>query len=152
MKMYIKTICFLALTLFVFSCSKDDSITDVNKNLLEANSVQSSVSAKSFVESNEVIDIHIDQTNPQFAKDLSDTDVAKLKAAVYRFYSNVDVKDGHYSTTLKSGKEINISPDLFKLFKDNLDHMNQNINNLKAKEEKVTVQEVTPEYLESLLK
>lgn len=151
MKRFIKTICFLALTLFVFSCSKDDSDTDINKNLEEATSIQSSVSARTFVDSNEEIDVQIDQTNPQFAKDLSDKDVAKLKAAVYRFYSNVDVKDGHYSTTLKSGEEINISPDLFKLFKDNLDHMNQNINKLKAKEGKVSVQQVTPEYLESLL-
>lgn len=152
MKKIIKSICFLALSLMVLSCSKDDSATDINKNLEEASSVQSSVSAKKFIDSNEKLDIQIDQTDPEFAKKFSDTEVAKLKAAVYRFYSTVEVKDGIYSTTLERADQINISKDLFKLFKNNLDHMNQNINKQRAQGGKVTVQQVTPEYLESLLK
>jgi len=155
MKRVIKSIYIFALTVFIFSCSKDDNITDVNKNLEEATSVQSSVSAKPFVESNEELDVKINLTNPDFMKNLSDTEIAKLKAAVYRFYSTVYVKDSNYYTSLVSAAEINISEDLFKLFQDNLDHMNQNINKLKTKEgkeDKVTVQQVTPEYLDSLLK
>lgn len=142
----------LALMLSFFSCSQDDNITDVNKKLQEATSVQSTVSAKSFVESNEKLDMQINLKNPKYVKSLSDTEIAKLKAAVYRFYSTVSVKEGNYYTTLKSAKEINISQDLFELFKNNLAKMNQNINELKKKEGKVEVQQVTSGYLNSLLK
>lgn len=152
MKKFIKPVFVLVLVLSFFSCSQDDNITDINKKLQEATSVQSTVSAKSFVESNEKLDVQINLKNPEYVKSLSDTEIAKLKAAVYRFYSTVSVKNGNYHTSLKNAKEINISQYLFELFKNNLAQMNQNINELKKKEGKVEVQEVISEYLNSLLK
>ena len=150
MKKIRNSICILFLGLFLLSCIKEDNI-NINRNIETAIAVQSSVNAKTFVNSEEKLHVQIDQSNPQFLKNLSDTDVAKLKAALYKFYSTVHLKDEHYYTQLKSGAEINISEDLYKLFKNNLEDMNQNIDNLKDRNEMVKIQKITPKYLESLL-
>lgn len=138
--------------LFFLSCSEEDSTLDLNQNIEEAVSVQSMISARRFINSKEVIDVQIDQKDPQFTKNLTDIEVAKLKAAVYRFYSTVEVKNGNYYTNLESAEEINISKDLFKLFMDNLHEMNENINKIRSQGGQIIVQQVTSEYLDSLLK
>lgn len=152
MKNILKSVCALAFFFFVIGCSEDQ--INLNSKLEELSPLESSVSARSFVESNEELKVQIDATNPVFVASLSDIEIAKLKAALYRFYSTVEVKEDKYYTPLENAKEINLSKELFKLFEDNLSEMNRNIDELKDKEggNEFVVQQVAPEYLESLLK
>lgn len=78
-------------------------------------------------------------------------DVAKSKAAVYRFYKHVTVKDGLLQCSLKNGAEINVSDRVFKAFMDNLNEMNEQMQALYDKGDTVDISDPTEEYLNSLL-
>lgn len=78
-------------------------------------------------------------------------DIAKMKAAVYRFYSNVEVSDGHYVVKVNSGKDLNISESVFEELVNNIDEMNAFIDKVKAKGEDINMFEITQDYLDSLL-
>jgi hypothetical protein len=147
----IKSFLFYIFIISIGSCKEDDS-TNLNEKLAKAISVESTVSAKEYAESDEELHVELDLAQSEFIESLTDKEIAKLKAAVYRFYSTVTVKNNKYYTPLKSGQDINISEDLFMLFKENLSEINQGINDLKARDREVEVQQVTSEYLNSLLK
>ena len=78
-------------------------------------------------------------------------DVAKSKAAVYRFYKHVKVRDGLLRCSLKNGAEINVSDRVFKAFMDNIDEMNEQMQALYDQGDSVDVSDPTEEYLNSLL-
>lgn len=115
-------------------------------------------SVQTYVESNAYINVDVQSiaygiANPASRSvEVSDDDVAKMKAAIYRFYKNVTVKDGYYSCSLKNGSEINVSDNVFSALSDNLNEMNAFIKQAKDKGEPVTIKEPDEEYLNSLLK
>lgn len=143
---------FLTLLLFLlFGCNKADETPNINQKLQQATAIETAVSVRQFAKSNEQLDVRIDLKDPEFVKSLSDMEIAKLKAAVYRFYKTVHAKNGNYYTPLNNGEEINISTDLFKVFRNDLLHMNQNINKLKKEGKDIEMQEISSKYLSSLL-
>ena len=114
--------------------------------------------ARSYVESNDFIDVDVKSIeysaiNPASSRSqrVSEEDLAKMVAGIYRFYKHVSVIDGLYSCSLKSGAEINVSEDMFISMLNNLEDMNRFIKRAKAKGETVHVMEPTEEYFESLL-
>lgn len=132
---------------------KASSITEV-ASLLET----SEGLVRTYVEGNAYIDVDVQSIthaimNPASrSEEISSDDVAKMKAAVYRFYKNVTVKDSCYYSPVKNGSEINISDRVFSVLSDNLQEMNDFIKKVKDKGEPVTIPEVDEEYLNSLLK
>ena len=90
-------------------------------------------------------------TNPDSLSAVSSDDIAKMKAALYRFYKNVRLEDGIYICDIEDGKSINISESLFVTLKDNLQKMNDGVK--KASEKGIEVVQSKPDsaYLNSLL-
>lgn len=79
-------------------------------------------------------------------------DLCKMKAAIYRFYSHVKVKDGKYACSLANAQEINISNQLFSTLLKNLEDGNEWIEKCKKEGKEVITSEINEEYLNSLLK
>lgn len=74
----------------------------------------------------------------------------KIKAVIYRVYSHVELKNNHYILKINKGSDINISENLFHIYKNNLNLLNQKAN---AKQPAVIkLPPITKEYLDSLIK
>lgn len=78
-------------------------------------------------------------------------DIAKMKAALYRFFSRVKVENGQYVTDLASPEEINVSRGVYDALMNNLSEMNEFLAKAKENGEEAQIGEVTEEYLNSLL-
>lgn len=109
-------------------------------------------------ESGEFIDINIkkfsDELSTVNTKVLSalKNDKDKAFAALYRFYSHVQLIDSSYVCSLKSAAEINVSQTVFETLKNNLDDMNEQIESLRKAGEKVSLPDIDNDYLKSLLR
>lgn len=79
-------------------------------------------------------------------------DKDKAFAALYRFYSHVQLIDSCYVCSLKSAAEINVSQTVFETLKNNLDDMNEQIESLRKAGEKVSLPDIDNDYLKSLLR
>lgn len=92
-------------------------------------------------------------TDPAYtekADEIPKEELRKLKAVIYRVYSNVELINNHYNLKIKKGSDINISENLFQIYKNNLDLLNQKAN---AKQPAVIkLPPITKEYLDSLIK
>ena len=77
--------------------------------------------------------------------------LCKMKAAIYRFYSHVKIKDGKYSCSLTNAREINISNQLFSTLRQNLESGNVWIEKCKKEGKEIVIPEINEEYLNSLL-
>lgn len=74
-----------------------------------------------------------------------------MKAAVYRFYKHVSVKDSLYILDIQDASEINISTRVFTALAENLKEMNDFIKLAKEKGENIDLFIPDEEYLNSLL-
>lgn len=111
---------------------------------------------KELVEKNTFIDVDVKRlvnaaTNPKSRSSVNGDDIAKMKAAVYRFYSNVKIKDGYYVCDVPDGAAINISESVFTALKENLDEMNSALKEAKENGHEVKIFEPDSVYLNSLL-
>lgn len=90
-------------------------------------------------------------TNPDSLSAVSSDDIAKMKAALYRFYKNVRLEDGIYICDIEDGKSINISESLFVTLKENLQKMNDGVKEASEKGIEVVQSKPDSAYLNSLL-
>lgn len=74
-----------------------------------------------------------------------------MKAAIYRFYSNVELRESQYICTLKAAGDINISEGVYKSLIDNLNKMNETIRATIEKGQTIVIPEINDTYLNSLL-
>ena len=131
----------------------------------EANNVLDSVRdtevpkelVKKYVDDNAYIDLDVDAlvksvVSQHTGSSVNEEDMAKMKAAVYRFYKHVSVKDGYYVCGIKESSEINVSQDVFSALLGNLNDMNRLIREAKDKGEAIEVHVPDEEYLNSLLR
>ena len=77
------------------------------------------------------------------------SDRDKAYAALYRFYSHVQLVDSNYVCSLKSPEEINVSISVYEILKED---MNRQINELRRSGEKVLLPFIDEDYLDSLLR
>ena len=130
----------------------------------EANNVLDSVReskvpkelVKKYVDDNTYIDLDVDAlvksvVNQHTGSSVNEEDMAKMKAAVYRFYKHVSVKEGYYVCGIKESSEINVSQSVFKKLLENLNEMNRMIKEAKDRGETIDVQIPDEEYLNSFL-
>lgn len=145
----IMTVAIIALT----SCQ-----TNTTDNASE-NSNETSTSVKTvkdYVDDNTFIDVDVTALVNNIAAPDSRTNVTaddnnKMKAAVYRFYKHVALKDGFYTLDINDGAEINVSTTVFSALKENLDHINDFIKQAKEKGDNIEISVPDEEYLNSLL-
>lgn len=135
----------------VSGCSSNGAKTTV---VSEDNT--STTSVKEYVENNVFIDVDVKElvntlSNPEINSSVNEVDLAKMKAAVYRFYSNVKIKDGYYVCNVPDGAAINISEAVFTALKENLDEMNSALKEAKENGHEVKISEPDSVYLNSLL-
>lgn len=94
-------------------------------------------------------------TNPDSRSAVNSDDIAKMKAALYRFYNrfykNVKLEDGIYICDIEDGKSINISESLFVTLKENLQKMNDGVKEAHEKGIEVVQSKPDSAYLNSLL-
>ncbi|MBD5256141.1 MAG: hypothetical protein HDS50_00715 [Bacteroides sp.] len=90
-------------------------------------------------------------TNPDSRSAVNSDDIAKMKAALYRFYKNVKLEDGIYICDIEDGKSINISESLFVTLKENLQKMNDGVKEAHEKGIEVVQSKPDSAYLNSLL-
>lgn len=128
------------------STAETHQMTDTPKGLV-----------KKYVEENTYIDVDIPSiayglANPSAVSGtISGDDMAKAKAAIYRFYKNVSIVDGYLICSIRSGADINVSDSVFTALSENLNDMNSYIKEAKAKGETVNMFEPDENYLNSLL-
>jgi len=148
----ILTIALIATLLL--SCDKSpEKITAAN--LQKIATINTNGLTKQYVLENRFIDVDLDivnkEINDRTKNKYQKPELAKAKAAIYRFYKNVSIKDGHYIQTIKSAKELNISDKLFLLFSTNIQKMNKSLDSLRAKKVEVEMPPADEKYFSSLL-
>jgi len=80
---------------------------------------------------------------------LSNDDAKKAKAAVYRVYSNLELKDNQYLFKVKNAEELHLSERVFDRFVKDIEEMNSNVRKENDMEK---LEPISREYLSSLLK
>ena len=111
---------------------------------------------KKYVDENTYIDLDVDAlvksvVNKNTGFSVNEDDMAKMKAAVYRFYKHVSVKDGYYVCGIKDGSEINVSQSVFRTLLENLNEMNRMIKEAKDRGETIEVQVPDEEYMNAFM-
>ena len=98
-----------------------------------------------YVKTNKFLDVDMSKFLPgtQTQASVTAEDSAQMFVALYCFYSHVKVVDDAYVCDLTNAQEIQVS--------ENLQKTNLQIQRLKEQGKKVTISEITPEYLNSLL-
>lgn len=75
-------------------------------------------------------------------------DMARMKAALYRFYSHVKLEEEGYVCDLSSANEINVSSTVYMAL---LNNMNASYKKAKSEGQNVVALSVNKAYLDSLL-
>jgi len=141
----------LSLVLY-FGCSKQQETGNLTEDVLK---FQTETPVMKFIETDEFLDI------PRTKEELkrgditgySDEEIAKIKAALYRFYSNVELgENGRYTVNVAAGEDIRISDEIFSIFKENIDSINAMLDDAAKSGVEYGTPEITKEYLESLLR
>lgn len=136
-----------------YSCQADLDDTLQNISSLETNAA----TVKKYVDENIYIDLDVyqlvkDVASPKTRATVNTDQIAQMKAAIYRFYSHVQVVNGFYKCSLKAASDINVSEGVYIALLNNLNDMNKNIQKAIDKGISFNVQEADEEYLNSLLK
>lgn len=140
------------LTIMIYSCQAN--LTDTVRNV---SSVETPINAvKKYVDDNTYIDLDViglakEIASPSTKVKVDLDKVAKMKAAIYRFYSNVELKDGVYNCKITSASEINVSLEVYTALLDNLNEINMVIQKAKKEGQSINVPDVDEAYLNSLL-
>lgn len=150
-----KLLSVITITFLCAGCKSDDNADSMLEKVQAVEAPKELV--KAYVNNNTYIDIDIPSiaygiANPASRSvEIGEDDIAKAKAAVYRFYKNVSIIDGYYSCSIQSGSDINVSDNVFTALSENLNEMNSFIKEAKAKGETVNLFEPDENYLNSLL-
>lgn len=92
-------------------------------------------------------------TNPQLLRQpIPKEDKDKLNAITYRVMKHVKLIDSQYVFSVKNGKEIGISEDIYEIQRSNFEQANDWIRSETKKGIKLDLMQVTDTYLENLLR
>lgn len=117
--------------------------------------LETEIPARKFVESNEFLSVPytVDQLKVTDKSKFSDEELAKIKAALYRFFSNVELTSSNtYQINISNGEKIGIFNTLFDAFKNNIYEINLVLQDSTKGSDKYHAPEISKEYLEQLLK
>ncbi|MCQ2146303.1 MAG: hypothetical protein MJZ16_02175 [Bacteroidales bacterium] len=94
------------------------------------------------------IDIVASKGDPSM---LTPEQLATIKVVIYRFYRHVKIVDGYYVTEATSGKQLNMSEELFQFYLKDMNNVNAQVKELRKKGEEVNLPPVEGISLESIL-
>lgn len=83
---------------------------------------------------------------------LSQQDLGLLKAAAYRFYKHVALKDNRYAVDIKDGKGIKVADDVVSAYIKALMETNVFADSLQSEGQEIRLPAISDEYLLNLLK
>lgn len=113
--------------------------------------------AKKYVEDSIYIELDVYGLADDIAKShtrsasVNQEEQAKMKAALYRFYSHVELVDDTYVCNLTSAEDINVSLGVYTALLNNLADMNNAILQAKNEGKELYIQDLNEAYLNSLL-
>lgn len=150
----IATLC-LAVTFLFCNCQQKS-----NETVQQVSSIEAQPNlVKKYIDENSYIELDVSELAKEMEEakinssgSVDQDKIAQMKAALYRFYSNVELINDTYVCKLTSGKDINVSADVYKALLDNLNDMNSAIQEAKKNGKEVVIPKVDKTYLESLLK
>lgn len=142
----------VGLTTIICSCQSElnDAVQDVSSIETPTNAVKKYVDENTYIDL-DVVSLAKEIASPSTRATIDLDKVARMKAAIYRFYSNVELIDGLYNCKLTSASEINVSLDVYTALLNNLNEINLAIQKTKEKGHFINVPDVNEEYLNSLL-
>jgi poly(3-hydroxyalkanoate) synthetase len=141
------------ISISLFSCQKKTGVTLQSSPLsaVSPSTVSSNLRlsiTKSFANQLVLEDNYLDV---DFANLKANTDTAKARASIYRFYKHVHLKDGFYVTDLNNATSIKVSNATYLTLLRNLNHMNDLKKTHELKGETVNFPEIDNTYLNSLI-
>lgn len=146
---------FLVGCCFLVGCGSSEdtkSQPDVSEGVATLpGAVEAYVSSDAYIDV-DVSALEMGVVNPSSSASIDVEDIAKMKAAVYRYYKYVTVRDGRYFCSLKDHSEINVSENVFLALNRNLQEMNDFISECEENNMPVQIEEPTEEYFQALLK
>lgn len=80
---------------------------------------------------------------------LTNDDAKIAKAAVYRIYSNLELKDNQYLFRVKDAEKLHLSERVFDKYVKDIEEMNAHV---RKEDEMKKLEPISSEYLNSLLK
>lgn len=149
------TITFIALvcTLVVACVKKEEGLSQMQLAKIQA--TETGALTKQLVANNAYLDVDIEKLNKELIDRMKNKyqkpELAKARAVLYRFYSHVHLEGDQYVCSLKSAEEINVSDKFFKYLTDGLKKTNEDIKTMKAKDPKMEIPQITPQYLQGLI-
>ncbi|WP_164109704.1 MULTISPECIES: hypothetical protein [Sphingobacterium] len=132
---------YICITLLFIGLTSCQNSTQHEPNVLPLSTTEISSDnnwqLKELALSDKMIDLSVDdlleiQKNTANNKENSAEKMNAFRAAVYRFYKNVYIKDGGLHTDIKSGKEIGLSEDVFQFYYKDLPRFNADIKKLEG--------------------
>lgn len=149
-----RKIIVIALVVFVYGLAGCQS-SEKTSSKAEVQNVGNK-SAKEYVEDNTYIDLDVNSLHATIATNATRSgakgdDMARMKAALYRFYSHVKLEEEGYVCDLSSANEINVSSTVYTALLNNMNDMNASYKKAKSEEKNVVALSVNKAYLDSLL-
>ncbi|MDE6651753.1 MAG: hypothetical protein K2K08_05030 [Paramuribaculum sp.] len=147
-----KVSCVLLIaSLLIVGCTNKPDVPKAETEDISVVNVQEEL-VQHYALSDSFIDVDIEAiSTPESRSTISETDIAKAKAAVYRFYQNVKEVDGNLVCEVPDGASINISETVFAALKENLQQMNDDVKAAREKGYDIVKTKPDSEYLKSLL-
>lgn len=79
-------------------------------------------------------------------------DMARVRVALYRYFSHVEIMEEHYRCSLRSGEEIAVSSRVFDAMQENLRETNKAADEMRSRDTTFQLPPVDSAYRASLLK
>lgn len=121
-----KTFILLLLIASIVSCrnlTSGNGADDVTDPTITATEARYYIDNNVFIGSEICYDVKEKRSSP-IADTMSGATKAKWAAAMYRYYSAVELCDGRFVCRVKSGAEINVSEKVYDMLKSNLVEIN----------------------------
>jgi len=145
-----KLMLVIALGILAFACNskRENGVPVVNLEALSAIPLDHSIEA--LAKGKEYIDV----TLPPNARidELSQQELGLLKAAAYRFYRHVSLKDNQYKVDIKDPKSLYISDQVIKAYEQAIQNTNHFADSMAKTGQAIQLPAVNEEYLNKLLK
>ena len=135
-------------------CNNNQAVSDGNNNTpsVEDTAIKT---VKEYIDSGEFIDVvpEVD-LNGTFTHSVQDKRVVdyQMMAATYRFYKNcTQDEDGIITCNVKSGKDLNISEEIFELRIRDMESCNEWVRKCQKEGEKYKITRLDEKYFNQLL-
>lgn len=159
----------IALLSITLSCTSNSDITADSLENATTEAIQSLstpiMKARQLVENNTFIDVDVaafdkvtcetfDYTKPEtafIAQQRYPEDFEMIKAAMYRYKSNISLIDGYWVCSATKASDLNMSERTFNYFNDHNNKFNAELKSHREQGHEIDLPELTQDYLDAIL-